>query len=882
MSPWSINQTEERIFYGLLKYIENESTTLKIAFLKRAKRCSEVLKIYFQSHEYAKFYRLAFAQGPKSIALKKPSDSTLDVTTYYDSALRLSSTLGHNVVNAAFVISSCRSFLYHPKSEGPQQVFHVTQLKCLSTVANRDANTRVNAHLLLAKYDHRRVEDAIEVCRQFKCLPGEIELVVFLSHCEKLPSMISYQLEIVHKICFLLSLDQKHLINAYKIILGLFEGKSDELYTEETQFTAELKLSSFVMDCYLLPNKSQDIWLRTLTQGKEFTKDVDGMYIIQPAVLFRQIKKHLEKALNKTLSKIIPKSFLFERQLEQCENFYINFDIKSISVCLDCCELALLHSAGLQHESVKLLRQYHSIGNVHCLPLCENYISYIYCIRRNKRVWKFFQSETCQWITEILTDGTVDHFDFLKVWEQSSVAMVTHILSKILHDQESKIKKDGFKASCRAAITWLDISKHVLDNPMKSCHGFFYTCLPELLKLKHSLHSIVNSIAIYGTIALALIACTSSTSNIVIPQVYLRALLVYDSLLLRNRNQTIFSACYDLASHLMLPVLLDLLKDAITQVISILMKEYLYECEELTRQSLILVLTLFTNYIMLQPMSGISDAHTKLKKSLDCKIQLCERFKLNYLAVSTAIKHARNTVDYVKVIRYLSSSSCSEIGRYEGLALLTVSARQRRIIVNVLDDEEVQSLLQTPESVSTAKLEALPVVPLLPVADRKRHLFFKIHQFRGKYFLPNVDLAPPWVCFQNCTREIDQPDLLQFVDLGFSQDLHSSLTIRTEAMCQVCKVAKENNHILTEHHKKNLALYKQFSALHDIDYVQCEAKFRKILGKVIMPQAEVLLTSINNMITAVYKSGEWEKGIDLVQTYCIPKVKDIIAQYLKT
>lgn len=308
---------------------------------------------------------------------------------------------------------------------------------------------------------------------------------------------------------------------------------------------------------------------------------------------------------------------MFDQHLKQCEYFYINLDTKSVSACLDCCKLALLHCASLQHESAKILRQYHSIGNVHCLPLCENYISYIDCIRRNKRVWKLFQSETHRWITEILTDGRVDHFDFLKIWEQSSVAMVMHVLSKTLHDQESKIKKDDFKASCRATITWLDISKHVLDDPMKSCQDFFYTCLPELLEMKHSLHSIVNSIAIYGTIALSLIACKSSTS-IVIPQVYLRALWVYDSLLLRNRNKTIFSACYDLTSHLMLPELLELLKDGLSQVISILKKESLYECEELPRQSLILVLTLLTNYIiMLHSISeSISDFQSKLKKVL--------------------------------------------------------------------------------------------------------------------------------------------------------------------------------------------------------------------------------------------------------------------------
>ena len=59
-SPNSLNQTEERTFYGLLKYVKDDH---KIIFLKHAKKFAEALKLHLDSHEFSNFFRLALAQG---------------------------------------------------------------------------------------------------------------------------------------------------------------------------------------------------------------------------------------------------------------------------------------------------------------------------------------------------------------------------------------------------------------------------------------------------------------------------------------------------------------------------------------------------------------------------------------------------------------------------------------------------------------------------------------------------------------------------------------------------------------------------------------------------------------------------------------------------
>ena len=180
---------------------------------------------------------------------------------------------------------------------------------------------------------------------------------------------------------------------------------------------------------------------------------------------------------------------------------------------------------------------------------------------------------------------------------------------------------------------------------------------------------------------------------------------------------------------------------------------------------------------------------------------------------------------------------------------------------------------------ATTKQAELDVLPLLSVAKRKCDLYFKVYPFRGKYSLTKVTSKPPWLCLpERHTKSELAQQCVDFIDLGFSQDLQSSsATItRSESICHVCKVEKEEGHVHSDIHKRNLELFKQFSALHDHDYVCCEAKFREA-SKQITPKAEALLANINGMITDVYKRGDWKKGIELVQSYCIPKVRDMIA-----
>ena len=887
--PGSINETEDRNFSELLKFIN--SRELQIAYLKCAKMFNEVLNIYFHAHEYERLYRIAFAQGPSTISPKKDA---LDSTTYYDSALRLSSALGHTAMNAAFVINHCRSYLYQ-QSEESDNVFSITQLEQLSCTPNRDVYVQVNAHLLLAKYDPSRVEDAIQMCQKCNCIPGEIELVIFLSQCKKLPSCystIGNQLEIVHKICFMLSLDKKRLTNAYKDILGISEGKMDKMYIEQAQFTEDLQLQEIVTDCYLLPHKNQDIWLRTLTQVKETTRDIDGMYVIPQDFLYCQIKHHLGKALNRALSRIIPRSPLYGQHLESCKYSSVNFDTECVRACLDCCELALLHQAKpYEKKAVKILREYHSIGNVHCLPLCENYCSFIDSICRNRRVWKFFQLETNHWITETLLSEKNEIFDSIKLWEQSSVAMVTDSLEECLEDQACKSDRSNiFKSCCRATSIWLKASKCILDDPFRSCKLYFSECLPELIRIEQNLHSTIHSMTVYVTVALALVQSLTTAPRlpIVIPQIYDRALSVYDSLLSRSRNETVLSACCALSAKHDVSDLFELLRNALHKAISMLWKESLYKCEDTHRQCFILTLTLFTNFIMLQPQSSsISQISSKLNKCIDTKITPCEKFELNYKAVGTAIKNAATTSDFIKILQYLcrySGTTSSEFVQYEALALLVMSAQKRTISVTVLSDEEVQKLPVVALPGAKAKIkQELEVMPLLSVATQKSDLYFKVHPFRGKYPPAKVNTKPPWLRLHDYNRRrVQQPaELLDFLDLGFSQDLQPSVAVtRSESICHVCKVEKEESHVQSDIHKRNVALYKQFSALHDHNYVRCEAKFKKV-SKCTTPKTEALLASMNNMITAVYKRGDWMKGIELIQGYCIPKVRDMTVDLAK-
>ena len=101
---------------------------------------------------------------------------------------------------------------------------------------------------------------------------------------------------------------------------------------EQEQYASDLQ-REFVLNFYLLPNKSQDIWLRSL----DTLNDIDRMLVILSDELVSKIKKHLERAL----INIVSKSPLHGCQLTQCKHPQVFFDAETINACLHCCKILL-------------------------------------------------------------------------------------------------------------------------------------------------------------------------------------------------------------------------------------------------------------------------------------------------------------------------------------------------------------------------------------------------------------------------------------------------------------------------------------------------------------------------------------------------------------
>ena len=313
---------------------------------------------------------------------------------------------------------------------------------------------------------------------------------------------------------------------------------------------------------------------------------------------------------------------------------------------------------------------------------------------------------------------------------------------------------------------------------------------------------------------MALISCTASpstTPSVLIPHMYSRALSVYDSLLIKTRKQDILTACYDQSKGVyVIDEALKLLQSALSQVISFLWNESIYECEDLFRQCLILALTLFTNYIMLLPRSSdISKFRMNLNLCLELKMKFT--FECKYETLCTTIKQARSTSDFLKAIEYLLCP-CTSSGRYEALAAVGFSKKKRRITINVLSDEDVRNLppvviLGSDNFPKAMKTQELEVSPLLPEVERRNNLSFQLHFQGSKYALGKLrdSCGPSWMhlpAAANSTQLAD-PEILEFIDLGFpQQDIKKKVqTIEngTRSVCQVCKVRIREDH-------KNLSL----------------------------------------------------------------------------
>lgn len=271
--PEKIKESEDKMFRGLLPYIKD--TEYQVLLLKRAKRFSEALDRHHHSHDYVKFYRLAFAQG-SNVVLKKSTTPNAFSDTYYDVAQQLSLMQGLDDIYNALIIHSGRAYFSIQK---PYIFLNLTQLENILRTCT-DSLAQINALLLLARFDSNKIKEAVEICRQYECLPGEVELVTYYLYNKKLPINYSLhdQLQIANKIQYLLSLERDELNAQYKGILGLHEGKEDELYLRQKDYPTELKCT-FESDCYLLPHESQDIWLQKPHHLSQRTgsRDIDGM-----------------------------------------------------------------------------------------------------------------------------------------------------------------------------------------------------------------------------------------------------------------------------------------------------------------------------------------------------------------------------------------------------------------------------------------------------------------------------------------------------------------------------------------------------------------------------------------------------------------------------
>ena len=152
------------MFYGLLEYITD--TQVKVLCCKHARRYAYPLEVYFESSDLSKFYRLVVAHGPDGIPSTEGSVNTF--LTYYDVALHLSTICKHFTMYEALVINSARSSTY---SINPKILTELDGLTHHST----NVGIQLNAHLLLARHDKSRIPQAVKVCREYHCLPMEIE-----------------------------------------------------------------------------------------------------------------------------------------------------------------------------------------------------------------------------------------------------------------------------------------------------------------------------------------------------------------------------------------------------------------------------------------------------------------------------------------------------------------------------------------------------------------------------------------------------------------------------------------------------------------------------------------------------------------------------------
>lgn len=635
-----------------------------------------------------------------------------------------------------------------------------------------------------------------------------------------------------------------------------------------------------------MPHRSQDIWLNTLTKGDaDKYKDIDGMYVILPDVLYRKIINHLKDSLL-SVGNVLAKATIMPHSSDQLNYHCCHFDTEAASVCLQFWTFGLLCKIcdEFKCKSVEVLRQYHSITSVNYFPVCENYISHVNIIREES--WEVFQSQTKRWILKCIKEPS--QFDYLKLWEQSTIAMLVQFLRDCLNDQLRLISQDQpstpIEILSTGAVAWLGICDHVAHYPLRSCFEFFDKCLPKLLKQNENLNSIISTVSIFVTIALALISSNSSTPP-VFPQMYARALSVYESLITKkDSGDAILQSCITPRNIVSKKDSLKLLQKALDQVIhSLLCNPAVNECENLLRYSLILTLTLFTNYIMIQPDSqNIPKIHSALKTHLNLSLDTARPFNFDYHAVRTSINWAKGTSDLFKVMEYLLCPSLlPTASRHEALSACV--RRQDRLNIITLGDKDVRKLPSTSILGSQKKKGTAPlaIVPLIPEGERMKKLYFRLNYFQGEFpkTLKTISCAhgPPWMNLSESITNVTDSELL---DVASSQTHFEAQCTDSSSVCPVCKVrvSISEDHRKSDNHKGNMRCFREFSDLHDNEYTPYQNKLLAVLTTTKVDQSEEKDFLKNNgvMICAIYEQREWEKGIILLQTKCIPKIKQIL------
>ena len=184
-------------------------------------------------------------------------------------------------MHEALVINSARSYSINPMI--------LTELESL-ILSRTSVENQLNAHILLARHDKKRIPQTVEVCREYDCLPMEIELALMKlqqSDKQKLPSS---HIQLAHKILFLLSSHERTLLSAYEEMLGIHRGETDDEYLEQWHYSQHLE-GKLVSDCYLLPHESQSIWVQVLTRN--IHSDIDRMHIISSSQYCSTISKSI-------------------------------------------------------------------------------------------------------------------------------------------------------------------------------------------------------------------------------------------------------------------------------------------------------------------------------------------------------------------------------------------------------------------------------------------------------------------------------------------------------------------------------------------------------------------------------------------------------------